>query len=58
VKEFTSYGVRQEEGHWYAHQIEIKARGQAGSTLLIFERGSAKAKLTTADFSPTALTHF
>jgi hypothetical protein len=58
VKEFTSYGVRQEEGHWFAHQIEIKARGQAGSTLLIFERGSAKAKLTTADFSPTALIHF
>ncbi|HEY1804030.1 MAG TPA: outer membrane lipoprotein-sorting protein [Terracidiphilus sp.] len=58
VKEFTSYGVRQEEGHWFAHQVEVKARGKAGSTLLIFDRGSAKAKLTTADFSPTALTHF
>jgi Outer membrane lipoprotein-sorting protein len=58
VKEFTSYGVRQEEGHWFAHQVEIKTRGQAGSTLLIFDRGSAKAKLSAADFSPAALTHF
>lgn len=58
VKEFTSYGVRQEEGHWFAHQVEVKTRGQAGSTLLIFDRGSAKAKLTTADFSPVALTKF
>lgn len=58
VKEFTSYGVRQEEGHWFAHQVEAKTRGQGGSTLLIFDRGSAKAKLTTADFSPAALTHF
>ena len=58
VKEFTSFGVRQEQGHWFAHQIEAKTRGQAGSTLLIFVRGSAKAKLTSADFSPAALTHF
>ncbi len=58
VKEFTSYGVRQEEGHWFAHQVEVKTRGLAGSTLLIFDRGSAKAKLTAADFSPVALTHF
>jgi hypothetical protein len=58
VKEFTSYGVRQEEGHWFAHQVEVKTRGQAGSTLLIFDKGTPKAKLTTADFSPTALTHF
>jgi len=58
VKEFTSYGVRQEEGHWFAHQIEVKTRGQAGSTLLIFDRGSAKARLTSADFSPAALIHF
>jgi len=58
VKEFTSYGVRQEEGHWFAHQVEVKTRGQAGSTLLIFDRGSARAKLTSADFSPAALVHF
>jgi hypothetical protein len=58
VKEFTSYGVRQEEGHWFAHQVEAKTRGQQGSTLLIFDRGSAKAKLTLADFSPAVLIHF
>jgi hypothetical protein len=58
VKEFTSYGVRQEEGHWFAHQVEIRTRGQQGSTLLIFDRGSAKAKLSATDFSPAALTHF
>jgi hypothetical protein len=58
VKEFTSYGVRQEEGHWFAHQVEATTRGQQGSTLLILDRGSAKAKLTVADFSPAALTHF
>jgi len=58
VKEFTSYGVRQEEGHWFAHQVEVKTRGQAGSTLLIFDRGSAKAKLSAADFSSSALAHF
>jgi hypothetical protein len=58
VKEFTSYGVRQEEGHWFAHQIEVTTRGQQGSTLLIFDRGSVKAKLTVADFTPAALTHF
>jgi hypothetical protein len=58
VKEFTSYGVRQEEGHWFAHQVEAKTRGQAGSTLLIFDRGSAKAKLSAVDFSPAALAHF
>ena len=52
VKEFTSYGVRQEQGQWSAHQIEAKIRGQAGSTLLIIDRGSAKANLTIADFSP------
>jgi len=58
VKQFTSYGLRREQGQWSAHQIEVKTRGQAGSTLLIFDRGSAKAKLRIADFSPAQLTHF
>jgi len=58
VKEFTSYGVRREMGHWSAHQLEVKIRGQAGSTLLIFDRGSVKASLTAADFNPARLTHF
>ena len=58
VKEFTSYGLRKEQGQWSAHQIEVKLRGQAGSTLLIVDRGSVKANLTAADFSPALLTKF
>lgn len=58
VKEFTYYGLRHEQGTWSARQIEVKTRGQAGSTLLIIDRGSAKANLTIADFSPAQLTRF
>lgn len=58
VKEFTYYGIRHEEGVWSAHQVEVKVRGQAGSTLLILDRGSARANLTLADFSAAQLTHF
>jgi hypothetical protein len=58
VKEFTYYGIRHEEGVWSAHQVEVKVRGQSGSTLLILDRGSAKANLTPGDFSPAQLTHF
>jgi len=58
VKEFTSYGIRKEQGQWSAHQVEAKVRGKAGSTLLIFDRGSVKANLTAADFSPAQMTHF
>jgi hypothetical protein len=58
VKEFTYYGIRHDEGVWSAHQIEVKVRGQAGSTLLVIDRGSTKAHLTLADFNPAQLTHF
>jgi hypothetical protein len=58
VKEFTSYGIRHEGGMWSAHQIEMKMRGQQGSTLLIIDHGSPKAHLTLNDFSPAQLTHF
>lgn len=58
VKEFTYYGIRHEEGVWSAHQLEVKVRGQSGSTLLILDRGSAKANLTLADFNPAQLTKF
>jgi Outer membrane lipoprotein-sorting protein len=58
VKEFTYYGIRHEEGVWSAHQIEVKVRGQSGSTLLILDRGSAKANLTLTDFNPAQLTKF
>jgi len=58
VKEFTYYGIRHEEGVWSAHQVEVKMHGQSGSTLLILDRGSAKANLTLADFNPAQLTKF
>jgi|HubBroStandDraft_1064217.scaffolds.fasta_scaffold124883_2 hypothetical protein len=58
VKEFTSFGLRHDGGIWSATQIEEKTRGQAGSTLLIINRGSTKANLTLADFSQERLAHF
>ncbi len=58
VKEFTSFGIRHDEGVWSAHQIEVKIRGRAGSTLLIIDHGSPKANLTVADFNPAQLAHF
>ncbi len=58
VKEFTYFGLRQTQGVWSATQVEAKIRGQAGSTLLIIDRGSPKAHLGLKDFSPTQLTHF
>ena len=58
VKEFTYFGLRQTGGVWSAHQVEVKMRGSAGSTLLIIDRGSAKANLGLADFSTGHLTAF
>jgi len=58
VKEFTYYGLRHNEGVWSASQVEEKTRGQAGSSLLIIDRGTAKANLGLKEFSPEQLTHF
>ena len=58
VKEFTYFGLRHEGGVWSANQVEAKTRGQAGSTLLILDRGSAKANLGLGDFSPEQFTRF
>jgi hypothetical protein len=58
VKQFTSYGLRHDEGVWSASQIEAALQGKPGSTLLIFERGSAKANLGLKDFSREAMIHF
>jgi hypothetical protein len=58
VKEFSSLGLRQESGVWSAHQIEVKLRGHAGSTLLIIDRGAPHANLGLKDFSAAQLTHF
>jgi hypothetical protein len=58
VKEFTYFGLRHEEGVWSASQIEVKTRGKGGSTLLIIDRGSAKAHLGANDFLPPTLSRF
>jgi hypothetical protein len=58
VKEFTYFGLRHDGGVWSANQVEAKVRGQAGSTLLILDRGSAKANLSLRDFAPEQLTRF
>ncbi len=58
VREYTYSGIRHEGGVWSAHQLEAKTRGRAGSTLLIIDKGSAKANLVLGDFSPERLVHF
>jgi len=58
VKEFTYFGLRHNGGIWSASQVEAKVRGHAGSTLLIIDHGSAKAKLELSEFSAEQLTHF
>lgn len=58
VKEFTYFGLRHDGGVWSASQIESKTRGHGGSTLLIIDRGTAKANLGLSDFSPQQLTRF
>ena len=58
VKQFTYFGLRQTGGVWSASQVEAKTRGHAGSTLLIVDRGSAKANLGLGDFSPEQFTRF
>ena len=58
VKEYTYFGLRQEGGVWSAHQVEAKIRGQAGSSLLIIDRGTPKANLSLKDFSTAQMMHF
>jgi Outer membrane lipoprotein-sorting protein len=58
VKQFTYFGLRHNGGVWSASQVEEKTRGQGGSTLLIIDRGDARANLHLNDFSSAQLTHF
>ncbi len=51
-RDFLYEGLRQTSGVWSANQIDAKVLGKPGSSLLIIERGSAKAKLTRQDFAP------
>jgi hypothetical protein len=58
VKEFTYLSLRHDGGVWSAKQVEEKSRGQAGSTLLIIDRGTAKANLQPGNFIPGKLVRF
>jgi hypothetical protein len=58
VKQFTYMGIRHDEGVWSATQVEEKTRGLDGGTLLIIDRGNAKANLGLKDFSSTKLAQF
>jgi len=49
-KEFIYYGLRQVGGAWSASQVEAKLQGKPGSSMLVIEGGSGKAKLGRKDF--------
>ncbi len=49
-KEFIYYGLRQVSGVWSATHVEAKLLGKPGSSILVIERGSAKANLGLKDF--------
>lgn len=49
-KEFIYYDLRQVGGAWSASRVEAKEQGKPGSSILIVETGSPKAKLTRKDF--------
>ena len=53
-KDFTYFGLRQNSGVWSASQLEVKLQGKPGSSLLIIENGTDKAKLQRKDFDLTA----
>lgn len=49
-KEFLYYGLREVGGVWSATQVEAKVKGKPGSSILVIEGGSGKAKLGRKDF--------
>ncbi len=49
-KDFVSFGLRQNSGVWSASQVEVKMQGKPGSSLLVIESGTEKAKLGRKDF--------
>jgi hypothetical protein len=50
-KEFVYYGLRQVSGAWSAAQVEAKLQGKPGSSMMVIEGGSGKAKLELKDFN-------
>jgi hypothetical protein len=49
-KEFVYYGLRQVDGAWSASQVEAKLQGKPGSSRMIIENGTGRAKLGMKDF--------
>jgi hypothetical protein len=49
-KEFVYYGLRQTDGAWSASQVEAKLQDKPGSSRMIIEGGTGKAKLALKDF--------
>ena len=49
-KEFVYYSLRQVDGAWSASQVEAKREGKPGSSMLVIEGGTGKAKLGMKDF--------
>ena len=49
-KEFIYYSLRQVDGAWSASQVEAKLQGKPGSSMLVIEGGSGRAKLGLKDF--------
>ena len=58
TKQFTYFGLRHDQGVWSASQVEVKMSGKNGSTLLIVDRGTARAHLGPNDFSPASMVRF
>jgi len=52
-KEFIYYGLRQVGGVWSATQVQAKLQGKPGSSMLVIDGGSGKAKLGPKDFDLT-----
>jgi hypothetical protein len=50
-KEFDYYSLRQVDGAWSASQVEAKVHGKPGSSMMVIEGGSGKAKLALKDFN-------
>ena len=51
-KEILCRGVRQSGGHWAASTIEVRIRGAAGSTRIVFTGGSENARVKDSEVDP------
>jgi hypothetical protein len=51
-KEIVCRGVRQSRGHWAASNIEVRIRGTAGRTRIVFTSGSENARVTDKEVDP------